>query len=149
MRTEPRADAPPTGPARPIELPADLRHRLGRFRTLVWRVKLLEAACGAAGGILLGFLVVFVADRFGETPRWVRWTALGLAAAACAWLPLAVHRWVWRQRTFEQLARLVARRFPGIGDQLLGIIDIVRDDAGDSARGGAQAGVVSQGGDRV
>jgi hypothetical protein len=139
MRTEPRADAPPTGPARPIELPADLRHRLGRFRTLVWRVKLLEAACGAAGGILLGFLVVFVADRFGETPQWVRWTALGLAAAACAWLPLAVHRWVWRQRTFEQLARLVARRFPGIGDQLLGIIDIVRDDAGDSARGRSRA----------
>jgi hypothetical protein len=129
----------PAAPGRPIALPADLRRRLGAFRSLVWRVKLLEAACGAACGILLGFLVVFVADRFGETPRGVRVAVLALTALAVGWLPVAVHRWIWSQRTVTQLARLVARRFPGLGDQLLGIIDILRSDAADPGSGRSPA----------
>jgi uncharacterized low-complexity protein len=39
-----------------------------------------------------------------------------------------LHRWVWNHRGLDQLARLIGRRFPAIGDQLLGIIEIVRSE---------------------
>ena len=38
------------------------------------------------------------------------------------------HRWIWRNRRLEQLARLLTRKHPGVGDQLLGIIELVRND---------------------
>jgi hypothetical protein len=40
-----------------------------------------------------------------------------------------MHRWVWRNRRLEQLARLLSRKHPHVGDQLLGIIELVRNDA--------------------
>src|SRR5262249_41627945 len=40
----------------------------------------------------------------------------------------ALHRWIWRQRRLEQLARLVARTFPSVGDQLLGIIELANNE---------------------
>jgi hypothetical protein len=119
-----------------IALPSDLERRLYAFRALVWRVKLIEAACGAACGVLVGYLVVFGLDRVTETPWWVRCLAFTAAVAACAAVPLALHRWVWSHRALDQVARLIARRFPSMGDQLLGIIEIVRT-AGLSGAGGS------------
>ncbi len=46
---------------------------------------------------------------------------------ACAVVPYAFHRWVWRQRRPDQLARLLARKHPRIGDQLLGVIELAHD----------------------
>ncbi|MFM9024866.1 MAG: hypothetical protein ACKON7_05950, partial [Planctomycetaceae bacterium] len=138
---DPAAD--PAGAGRGgIALPADLERRLYAFRALVWRVKLVEALCGAACGVLVGYLVVFGLDRLAETPWWVRGLAFALAVAACAAVPLALHRWVWSHRRLDQLARLIARRFPSLGDQLLGIIEIVRSAALPGA--GAAAGLGSR-----
>ena len=110
----------------PITLPAGLERRLYQFRGRVWRIKLLEAIAGALFGVLVGYLAVFALDRFTETPAGVRLAAFLGAVAACAAIPVAFHRWIWGQRGLEQLARLISRRFPGIGDQLLGIIELVR-----------------------
>lgn len=112
-----------------IALPEDLERRLYAFRGLVWRIKIVEAACGAACGVLVGYLAVFGLDRLTETPWLVRVAAFALAVAACAAVPLALHRWVWSHRALDQVARLIARRFPAMGDQLLGIIEIVRTAA--------------------
>ena len=109
-----------------IALPAGLERRLYAFRGRVWRIKLLEAISGALFGVLVGYLAVFAIDRLTETPAWVRLAAFLGAVAACAVIPVAFHRWIWGQRGLEQLARLIGRRFPGIGDQLLGIIELVR-----------------------
>jgi hypothetical protein len=38
--------------------------------------------------------------------------------------PYWLHRWVWRQRRENQLARLIAKRYPGLGDRLLGVIEL-------------------------
>ncbi|MFM7135574.1 MAG: hypothetical protein ACKO1M_00690 [Planctomycetota bacterium] len=110
----------------PITLPAALERRLYVFRGRVWRIKLLEAISGALFGVLVGYLAVFALDRITETPAGVRLAAFLGAVAACAAIPVAFHRWIWGQRGLEQLARLISRRFPGIGDQLLGIIELVR-----------------------
>ena len=72
---------------------------------------------------------MFALDRVWDTPGWPR---LALFAAggrsACAAVPLALHRWVWRNRRLDQLARLLGRKHPHVGDQLLG-----RDRAGPRA----------------
>ena len=80
--------------------------------------------------------------RAGRLPRCCSastalWDTPALAARRlCSWrpwsaartCPVALHRWVWRHRRLEQLARLLARKHPRVGDQLLGIIELVRND---------------------
>jgi hypothetical protein len=47
--------------------------------------------------------------------------------------PYWLHRWVWGHRHEEQLARLIAKRYPGLGDRLLGVIELQgQAEAGDS-----------------
>ena len=63
-----------------------------------------------------------------DTPGWLRVGLFVAAAAACANIPFFLHRWVWRHRRLEQLARLLARKHPRVGDQLLGIIELVHNE---------------------
>jgi hypothetical protein len=111
-----------------LELPQSLETQLYDFRKLVWTIKMIEAVCGAAAGVLVAYLALFVLDRLGETPNWARLSLFAVCVASCACVPLALHRWVWRNRRLEQLARLLTRKHPHVGDQLLGIIELVRND---------------------
>ena len=61
-------------------------------------------------------------------------------SSAAPAIPLALHRWVWRHRRLEQLARLLARKHPRVGDQLLGIIELVRNDFEQARSRGAVRG---------
>ena len=112
-----------------ITLPADLVGRLTAFRGRVRRIKFFEAACLAICGVALSFLAVFLCDRLGETPAVVRLAVLLAAVAACMAVPLTIRRWGFGLGSLEQVARLIERRFPAVGDELLGIIDIVRTGA--------------------
>ena len=112
-----------------LQLPASLEAQLHEFRRRVWSIKMVEAACGAVFGVMVGFLAMFAVDRVLETPDWVRMALFLGVVTACAIIPLSLHRWVWGQRRLDQLARLLTRRHPHIGDQLLGIIELVRSDS--------------------
>jgi len=112
-----------------VALPADLVRRLAAFRGRVRRIKFFEAACAAVVGVAIAFLAVFLCDRLGETPAAVRLAILLAAIAACLAVPLAVRRWGLGLSSLEQVARLIERRFPAVGDELLGIIEIVRTGA--------------------
>ena len=79
--------------------------------------------------MLVAFLLVFGLDRVWDTPSWPRMVLFVAAAIGCALLPWTLHRWVWRNRTLEQLARLLTRKHPHVGDQLLGIIELVHSDS--------------------
>jgi hypothetical protein len=114
---------------RRLELPESLRAKMLAFRRRVWAIKLTEAACGAALGVLVAYLATFFLDRFWDTPVLVRLGIFWTAVAGCALVPVALHRWLWRQRQLEQLARLLSRKYPSIGDQLLGIIELVRSES--------------------
>lgn len=111
-----------------LELPDSLQTQLYEFRRRVWTVKIIEALCGAVFGILMAFLTTFVLDRVFDTSAGLRLGIFVAAMLGCALVPLALHRWVWRHRSLEQLARLLSRKHPSIGDQLLGIIELVRND---------------------
>jgi hypothetical protein len=118
-----------TSPNSRLEIPESLRHKLLEFRQRLWRIKLIEAVAGAAIGILVGYLATFALDRVFDTPRVVRWAIFGGAIVACALIPLAVERWVYRRRRLDQLARLLSRKHPSVGDQLLGIIELAGNES--------------------
>src|SRR6202034_1219270 len=95
----------------------------------VWAIRLIEACCGAAFGALMGYLATFCLDRVWDTPANVRLGIFAAAIVACAFIPYTWHRWVWRQRRPEQLARLLSRTHPRVGDQLLGIVELVGSES--------------------
>ena len=111
-----------------LRLPDSLQAQLHEYRRRVWTIKMVEAVAAAAFGILVAYLLLFCLDRVWDTPGWLRVGLFVAAAVACANIPWALHRWVWRHRRLEQLARLLARKHPRVGDQLLGIIELVRND---------------------
>jgi hypothetical protein len=111
-----------------LQLPEGLQRQLHEFRRRVWTIKMVEAACAAVFAIMAAYLLMFLMDRAWDTPVWLRVTLLAAAAIGCARVPMAIHRWVWRNRHLDQLAHLLSRKHPLIGDQLLGIIELVRND---------------------
>ena len=108
-----------------LQLPSSLEKQLLDFRRRVWTVKSVEAACGATFGFTLSYLAVFALDRVMDTSAWARLAIFLVAVCGCAFVPVYLHRWVWRHRRFEQLARLLSRQHLSIGDQMLGIIELV------------------------
>lgn len=112
-------------------LPEVLEVKLSDFRRRVWMVKLAEGLLAAVFAFALSYLFVFALDRLFETPQWLR---LGIMLSAAAvlglGLPLKWHRWVWRQRRLEDAARLLRQKFPRLGDQLLGIVELARMESG-------------------
>jgi hypothetical protein len=112
-----------------LEIPRSLSEKLLAFRKRVWTLKLLEAAASAAFGVLVAFLVTYLVDRFVDTPAYVRTGIFVAALVAFTLIPFAMYRWVWRHRQMEQLARLLSRRHPSVGDQLLGILELSRSES--------------------
>jgi hypothetical protein len=111
-----------------LQLPDGLRRQLHDFRRRVWLIKMVEAGCTAAFAVVAAYLLMFLLDRAFDTPPWLRATLFVAAFVGCLRIPAALYRWVWRNRRLEQLAMLLARKHPAVGDQLLGIIELVRND---------------------
>ncbi len=111
----------------PLQIPETLQSQLHDFRRRLWTIKLIEAGCGAVFGLLTAFLLTYALDRFWDTPAVMRLATFAIAVFGCALVPWALHRWVWRQRTPEHLARLLTRKHASIGDQLLGILELSHD----------------------
>jgi hypothetical protein len=112
-----------------LELPGSLRDQLVDYRRRVWSIKMIEAVAASLLGLLVAFLLMFFIDRVWDTPGSLRLLLFCAAWAGASLVPLAFHRWIWRNRRPEHLARLLGRRLPQVGDQLLGVIELVRSDA--------------------
>jgi len=117
----PLPDLPPAQ----VVIPEALRLQLDGFRRHLWRVKIMEAAAAGLIGLIVSFLLVYLLDRFIPTPGMVRLLILaGGVSLFAVFAPYWLHRWVWRQRRETQLARLIAKKYPGLGDRLLGVIEL-------------------------
>lgn len=106
-----------------LQLPETLRGQLHDFRRHVWTIKLVEATAAALFALFVAFLCVFALDRLWDTPAPIRVAVLTLVLCGAALIPWCVHRWIWRQRKPDQLARLLGRKML-LGDHLLGIIEL-------------------------
>ncbi len=112
-----------------IQLPDRMRNKLESFQKRVWMIKLAEGLLAAAFGLLVSYLLVFALDRFIDTPAIVRAVILIVGALGLGvWFPLVCHKWVWKSRRLEQVARLLKYKFPRLGDHLLGIIELVNNE---------------------
>jgi len=108
-----------------LPIPPNLEARLDAFRQRLWSVKIAEGALAGIAGLGIAYLLVFALDRFADTPALVRALLLvGGWALPAVGLPLRWYRWVQRQRSLEQIARLLRRRYPRLGDELLGIVEL-------------------------
>lgn len=115
-----------TSPVTPqSELPESLQRQLKLFRYRLWRVKLTEAILAGLAGFILSYLILFLSDRFWTTPKFLSLTILiGGTLLSLFFAPYWIHRWVWKERRSDQLARLISRSFPHFGDRLLGIVEL-------------------------
>ena len=85
----------------------------------------MEAVAAGLIGLLVSFLLIFGLDRIWQTPGWARLIILVAGVSLFAgFAPYWLHRWVWGHRHEGQLAKLIAKRFPGLGDRLLGVIEL-------------------------
>ena len=108
-----------------VVIPEGLRRQLDDFRRHLWRVKVLEAAIAGVIGLVFSFLLVYGLDRIWQTPGIVRFAILlGGSSLFAVFAPFWLHRWIWGHRREAQLARLIAKRYPGLGDRLLGVIEL-------------------------
>ena len=111
-----------------LKIPDRMRSKLQRYQRKIWTVKLIEAACAAVFGLLVSYLAVLVLDRFYDTTAVVRASILIVGSVGWAlWLPWMFHRWVWKSRRLEQVARMLKTKHPRLGDYLLGIIELVNN----------------------
>jgi hypothetical protein len=110
-----------------LEIPESLREKLLGFRRRVWILKMLEALAGATVGILIGFLLTYLLDRFFDTSSFMRGIILCGSGISCGLVPLAINRWIIKRRRLDQLARLLSETQPSAGDQLLGVIELSED----------------------
>ncbi len=113
----------------PIQLPNTTRQRLEEFQKQVRKIKLAEGVLAGLFGMAVSYLAVFVIDRFVDAPSIVRAGILVTGALGFGlFFPLKCHRWVWRTRHMEQVATLLKHKFPALGDQLLGVVELSRGD---------------------
>ncbi len=112
-----------------LVVPDSLKQQLRAFRGRVWTTKIVEAFAIGAVGLLLAFLTVYVCDRLLDTPREARIVIFLTSLALWLFVPRAIHRWVWKNRRLDQLARLLRVREPNVGDQLLSVIELAENDS--------------------
>ena len=117
-------------PAAELHLPDGMRGKLERFRRQVWMIKVTEGVLAAIFGLALSYLAVFLSDRLWDTPAALRIFALLAGSVGLGvFFPLKCHRWVWKTQRMENVARLLRHKFPRLGDQLLGIVELARSDS--------------------
>jgi hypothetical protein len=116
-------------PMNAFALPDSLVSQLRAYEKRLREMETLVAVAGGFAGLLATFVLLFISDRFVDTPRWAR-MILTLAGGACmGWF---AHRWarhwLWNRRAPAQLARLLQRHFKSLSDRLQGVIELTETD---------------------
>ncbi|MBL8818116.1 MAG: hypothetical protein JNL58_18965 [Planctomyces sp.] len=123
-------------------LPATTREKLTAFRSQVRRIKIAEGLLAGIFGLIVSWLVVFVFDRIIDTPWLLRLAILIVGSVGLAILfPWKCHHWIWGTRSFEQVAMLLRRKYPAFGDQLLGVVELARQQSQGTSSALVQAAI--------
>ena len=109
----------------PITLPDSLVTQLRGYEARLRKLETLAAVAGGVAGLFATFVLLFVLDRFVDTPRWARVILTLSGGALAAWFAQgwAAH-WLWNRRGPADLAKLLQRHFKTLGDRLQGVIEL-------------------------
>lgn len=106
-------------------LPDSLVTQLREYEARLRKMETFAAVAGALLGLGAAFVLLFVFDRFLDTPRWARALLTLGGAGLAAWCAQAwAAHWLWNRRGPAQLARLLQRHFRTLGDRLQGVIEL-------------------------
>lgn len=87
----------------------------------------LVAVAGGLVGLFVTYILLFVFDRFVNTPVWARTILTVSGAALAAWFAQGWSRhWLWNRRGPADLAKLLQRHFRTLGDRLQGVIELTQ-----------------------
>ena len=108
-----------------LQIPEKLREQFQALERRLWRVDTVIAICGALSGLVVSYVLLFVSDRFWDTPSALR-ALFTLAGAGVSLVFIAgwLRQWIWRRRDYRALANLVQRHHRRLGDRLLGIVEL-------------------------
>ena len=112
-----------------LQVPQSLQVQLAGYRRRLWGIKLGEGFGVTLATFACGWLVVFAVDRVLDAPPWFRALILAGILAASSIIPLFIYRWIVQRRTLPQLARLLRRKLPSVGDSLLGVIELAANES--------------------
>jgi len=116
------------------QLPESLRKQLKNFRGKVWRIKVLEAILAGFFGLFFSYILVFALDRMLPTPGFVRLIILIAGVSFFAiFAPIWINRWVFKHRRENQIAHLIAKQYPRLGDRLLGVVELQNQEEHDTS----------------
>ena len=108
-----------------ITLPDSLVTQLRAYEGRLRKMETLAAFAGGLVGLFTTFVLLFVFDRFVDTPRLARVILTLSGGALAAWFAHAwAAHWLWNRRGPAQLAKLLQRHFKSLGDRLQGVIEL-------------------------
>jgi hypothetical protein len=116
---------PPSPESGAPRLPEPLLLQFRAFEKRLRRLETVTAVGGALLGLAATFGLLYASDRLWETPGWVRLLLSVAGAAAVSWGGVFwFKRWVVARRGPRDLARLIQRGMPEVGDRLLGVVEL-------------------------
>lgn len=123
----------PTLRSTTVQLPENTTRRLEEFRKHVRVIKVAEGILAGLFGLAASYVAVFLLDRLIDTPAILRLALLLIGSFGLGVLfPLKWHKWVWGTRQMEQVAALLKHKFPRLGDQVLGVVELARNEIDDN-----------------
>jgi len=107
------------------ELPPEIRKQFDLLEKRLWRVDTAIAVSGSLVGFFASYLLLFISDRFWDTPVWLRalLTLAGIGTIVYfTWFWL--RHWVFQRRNIRTMAKIVQKHYRILGDKLLGIVEL-------------------------
>lgn len=110
-------------------LPESLVAQLRSYESRLKRMETIAAIAGGFAGLFVTYVLLFVADRFVNTPIAARVVLTATGAVLAAMFAQSWARyWLWTRRGPGQLAKLLQGHFRGLGDRLQGVIELTETE---------------------
>ncbi len=108
-----------------ITLPDSLVAQIRAYESRLRRTETLLAVAGGLAGLLITYVLLFVADRFVDTPKPVRFALLVAGTGAAAWFARRwAHDWLWNRRGPAALAKMLGKHFRSLADRIQGVVEL-------------------------
>jgi hypothetical protein len=108
-----------------IQLPDSLIAQLRSYEGRLRKMETVAAVAGGLAGLFITYVLLFVADRFINTPIAARIALTASGAVLAGWFAHSWARyWLWHRRGPADLAKLLQKHFRILGDRLQGVIEL-------------------------